>query len=215
MTRDVNVLIVWLLIVVIIAAVGATAVPIIYSFLNWKKHLIGRMFMVQAIAFAGAIDMTVLFHFWKPKDILIVFWVQALVFTGIAVSTIMLSWATFRIKYPRKTKRRLNLLFNEGVYEFLKKFVQIILPGVASLYFGLAQLWNLPNVEAVMGTITLLATFLGLCLGVSSKTYNETEAKYDGSLVIQPGDDGSTVRLQNVNVKSLEEKGHILLKVER
>jgi hypothetical protein len=212
MTRDVNVLVTWLLIVVFTAAIGATSVPIIYSFLPWRKHLIGRMFMLQAVVLAAAIDMTIVFYFLKPKDVLIIFWVQALVYTGIAVSTITLAWATFRTRYP--PKRRYQLLFNKGVYEFLKKLVQIGLPALATLYIGLAQLWHLPNVTAVVGTITLVTTFLGVCLGISTSTYNNTEMKYDGLVVIHPGDEGSTLQLTNVSTDALENKNEILLKVD-
>src|SRR5688572_19826973 len=100
MTRDIEVLRAWLLVMVVIAAVGATAVPVLYSFLPWKKHQIGPPFMLQAVSFAGALNITVLFAFWRPKDILIIFWVQALLFTAIAVSTSTLVLVTIRMRYP-------------------------------------------------------------------------------------------------------------------
>lgn len=86
MTRDIEVLKLWLLAVVVLAAVAATAVPVLYSFFNWHKHLIGRLFMLQAVSLAVALDMTVLFQFWNP-DILVIFWIDVSVFTAIAVST--------------------------------------------------------------------------------------------------------------------------------
>ena len=213
MTRDIEVLRAWLLIVVIIAAIGATAVPILYSFLPWRKHKIGPPFMLKAITMAAALDMTVLFAFWTPSDILVLFWIEAVVFTGIAISTTTLVWVTIRLRYP--TKRTFKLLFNKGVYEFLKKLVQIILPALSVLYFTVAQMWDLPNPAAVMGTIGALATFLGVCLGISTKEYDRTDAKYDGAVAIESGEDSSTMRLTNVDPAALASKNEILLKVNR
>ena len=194
MTRDVEVLRAWLLVVVVIAAIGATAVPIIYSFLPWRKHRIGAAFMVQAISFAVALDMSVLFAFWTPEDILILFWVEAMMFTAIAASTTTLAWITIRLRYPKR--RTFKLLFNKGVYEFLKKLVQIIMPAFASLYFGIAQIWGLPNAENVVGTTALVATFLGVCLGLSTHEYNRTETKYDGEVSIRSDEETNTSTLQ-------------------
>jgi hypothetical protein len=215
MTRDIEVLRAWLLIVVVIAAIGATAVPIIYSLLPWRKHRIGAAFMVQAISFAVALDMTVLFAFWTPEDILVLFWVEAMMFTAIAASTTTLAWITIRLRYP--SRRTFKLLFNKGVYEFLKKLVQIILPAFASLYFGLAQIWGLPHAENVVGTTALVATFLGICLGLSTREYNNTELKFDGDVLIESNEEGtgSTLRLNNVSRDALESKNEILLKVNR
>jgi hypothetical protein len=213
MTRDLEVLRAWLLAVVVIAAIGATAVPILYSFLPWRKSRIGSAFMLKAISFAAAMDMTVLFAFWQPEDILVMFWVEALVFTAIAISTTRLVWVTFRLRYPEK--RRGKLLFNAGVYDFLKKLVTIILPALSVLYYTIAQFWGLPNPEAVMGTIGALTTFLGVCIGISTKTYNTTELKYDGNVVLEPGDEGSKLRLQNISQKALETKDEILLRIDR
>jgi len=213
MTRDIEVLRAWLLVMVVIAAVGATAVPVLYSFLPWKKHQIGPPFMLQAVSFAGALNITVLFAFWRPKDILIIFWVQALLFTAIAVSTSTLVLVTIRMRYPKR--KRPLMLFNANVYAFLKRFVQVTLPATGLLYFTLAQFWNLPSVEAVMGTLTAVATFLGVCLGISTKEYGRTELKYDGDVVIESNDEGSTLRLNNVSQKALETKDEILLRINR
>lgn len=212
MTRDINVLRAWLLMMAVIAAAGASAVPVVYSFLPWRRHLIGRAFMLQAVVLAVALDSSVLFAFWMPKEILVLFWFQASIFTGIAMSTSMLTLVTLRMIYPKK--RSFRMLFNSGVYEFLKKLVQIVLPGLSALYFGLAQIWGLPHAVNVVGSIALLTTFLGLCIGISTKTYNNTELKYDGVAVIQPGQDGSTLHLKNISTEALETKGEILLKVD-
>lgn len=58
-------------------------------------------------------------------------------------------------------------------YDLLKWLSLIVLPAVGTLYFGLSGIWDLPYGEQVVGTIVVLVTFLGVLLGVSSKTYAE------------------------------------------
>ena len=60
-------------------------------------------------------------------------------------------------------------------YDVLKFIAQILLPALATLYFGLAQLWNLPYAEAVIGTISIVDAFLGTILGISTYNYNKLE----------------------------------------
>lgn len=59
-------------------------------------------------------------------------------------------------------------------YDFWKWVAQIVLPAVATLYFGLATIWGLPHGEQVVGTITAIDTFLGVILGISSNQYNKS-----------------------------------------
>ena len=59
------------------------------------------------------------------------------------------------------------------VYDVLKWIALILLPAVGTLYFGLAQIWNLPYAEQIVGTITIIDTFLGALLGISTSTYNK------------------------------------------
>ena len=64
-------------------------------------------------------------------------------------------------------------------YDRLKFIAQIVLPALATLYFGLAQIWNLPYAEQVVGTISIVDAFLGALLGISTYNYrkNEQEGK--------------------------------------
>ena len=61
---------------------------------------------------------------------------------------------------------------NNKTYDILKWIAQILLPGIGTLYFALAGIWNLPMAEQVVGTITAIDTFLGLLLGISTANYN-------------------------------------------
>ena len=59
------------------------------------------------------------------------------------------------------------------VYNFLKWIAMIVLPALATLYLGLSNVWGLPYGEEVSTTITLVNTFLGTVLMISTNQYNK------------------------------------------
>lgn len=66
-------------------------------------------------------------------------------------------------------------------YDILKAIAQYILPAIATLYFTLASIWNLPYVEQVLGTLTVIDGAIGALIGIASKTYSKSK---DGTLHI-------------------------------
>lgn len=102
MNGDIEVLRAWIRVVLIIAAICTTAVPIIYSFSPWRSRPFGRLFMMQAISFAVAMDLSALFSVWHPVNILILFWVDALILTLIAASTSAMAGMMWRMSHPSK-----------------------------------------------------------------------------------------------------------------
>lgn len=58
-------------------------------------------------------------------------------------------------------------------YDIIKYAAQIVLPAAGTLYFALAGIWGFPYGEEIVGTITAVDTFLGVCLGISSASYKE------------------------------------------
>jgi len=63
------------------------------------------------------------------------------------------------------------------MYDVLKWIAQILLPALGTLYFALAGIWGFPYGEQIVGTITAIDTFLGICLGISTIQYNKKEAE--------------------------------------
>ena len=59
------------------------------------------------------------------------------------------------------------------LYDVLKWIAMVMLPALATLYFALAGIWGFPYGEQIVGTITAVDTFLGVCLGISSAQYNK------------------------------------------
>lgn len=58
------------------------------------------------------------------------------------------------------------------IYDILKQIALIWLPAIATLYFALAGIWNLPYPDQIVGTLTAIDTFLGAVLGISSANYH-------------------------------------------
>ena len=56
-------------------------------------------------------------------------------------------------------------------YDILKWIAMVLLPALGTLYFGLAQIWGFPYGEQIVGTITVVDTFLGVILGISNAQY--------------------------------------------
>jgi hypothetical protein len=104
---------------------------------------------------------------------------------------------------------------SDAQYDRLKFLTQIVLPALGALYFGLAAIWGLPEAEKVVGTIVCLDTFLGVVLGLSSKQYNQSDAKYDGTLEVVAHD---TSLIHQLEIKTPPEeigsKDSILIKVQ-
>ena len=62
-------------------------------------------------------------------------------------------------------------------FDALKWIAQVVLPATASAYFGLAGIWGLPYADQIVGTITIIDTFLGILLGISTAQYNKNISK--------------------------------------
>ena len=66
-------------------------------------------------------------------------------------------------------------MLSNKTYDVLKWVAQIVLPALGALYFGLSRIWGLPFGEEIVGTITVIDTFLGALLGISTAQYNKEE----------------------------------------
>lgn len=75
---------------------------------------------------------------------------------------------------------------NDSQYDFAKRLVQVIIPAISAAYFALGNIWGLPAVENVVGTLAVIATFLGTLLGLSSKAYTPS-ADGDAIVIADPG----------------------------
>lgn len=92
----------------------------------------------------------------------------------------------------------------DKVYDRLKWIAQIVLPALATLYLAL----GLPHGKEVSGAMIAIDAFLGTILGLSSKAYNDSDAKYDGSV------EKKTLDVDLEKQVDLDKSVDVLLKVE-
>lgn len=106
-------------------------------------------------------------------------------------------------------------LLPNSVYDRLRVLVEVVLPAAATLYFTLAQIWEFPNAEKVVGSITAVILFLGVLIKLSDKSYNNSDAKYDGELNVLE-DSGKTVFSLDLfgDPEELTNKNDILFRVK-
>ena len=69
--------------------------------------------------------------------------------------------------------RRVNVKLPNKVYDVLKWIVIIVLPAIGAAYTGLSQIWTLPYSSQIPATITVICTFLGAVLCISTAEYNK------------------------------------------
>lgn len=62
---------------------------------------------------------------------------------------------------------------NNRTYDTLKYIAQIVIPAIGVLWFTIAQIWNIPYGQEILGTITAVDCFLGAILGISTMAYNK------------------------------------------
>lgn len=108
------------------------------------------------------------------------------------------------------------MILNDKFYRVLKFIAQILLPALGALYFGLAEIWGLPKATEVVGTVTVVDTFLGIVLGLSSVAYNRSDAKYDGQIIVQDTSNGPVYAIQfdtRSDAESAKHKKELLLKI--
>ena len=80
-------------------------------------------------------------------------------------------------------------MLNSKVYDFLKYLTIIVLPAIGALYTGLAQIWSLPYSAQIPATITVICTFLGAILCISSAQYNKNQGSLHRPYTLEEVDD--------------------------
>jgi Putative phage holin Dp-1 len=110
-----------------------------------------------------------------------------------------------------------TFILSNDAYVSLKRMVQLVLPGLSSLYFGLDQIWDFPAETEVLAVLAIFAFCIGIVLTVSSWQFNNVPAVYDGEMVVIA--DGGGVRTFSLEVvgdpDDLAYKESIKFKVRR
>lgn len=113
------------------------------------------------------------------------------------------------------------------LYDFMKWICLIFIPACGTTYMGLSQFWDLPEVARVVGTLTVIETFLGLILGISNASYKRTtpipqddipeDMGWDGEIVIdqQEGAQGVYLMVDKSFPSRIPNKDKVTFKVVR
>lgn len=110
MTHDLETLMHWLKGFLIVAAICTTLFPLVWAFSPWWSTAVGRLVMLQSVAFALAIDATLYFQVVEidMDHILTIFWVQAVIFGLIALASVSLTYTVIRMNYFSRKEERTN-----------------------------------------------------------------------------------------------------------
>lgn len=110
-----------------------------------------------------------------------------------------------------------SLVLSQPTYELFKKGALVVLPAIGTLYFVLSQIWGLPDADKVVGTIGALTLFLGGSTAVSSSRYNNSDAKYDGSIDVSEENDIKKflLNLHDGDVQNLDKKKDVTFKINK
>lgn len=108
------------------------------------------------------------------------------------------------------------MTLTDKAYNAAKFVALVLLPALGTLYFALAAIWHgLPAAEPVVGTITAVDAFLGVALHLSTASYNTSDAKYAGILHVEPGEDGSQLRLKSLDSNAVLTQDEVTFKVNK
>jgi hypothetical protein len=103
----------------------------------------------------------------------------------------------------------------DKAYNVLKFVALVLLPALGALYAAISGLWGLPSPEAVVGTVTAVDAFLGVVLHLSTASYNTSDSKYAGVLHVEPGEDGSQLRLKSLDSNAVLTQDEVTFKVNK
>lgn len=106
-------------------------------------------------------------------------------------------------------------LLGDSAYMKLKHSTTVVLPALGALYFALAQIWHLPKAEEVVGSLAALNTFLGVILGVSTRSYNRSDVKYAGIIEVEETPDAKQLNfILNEAARPLEKQPEVTFRVD-
>jgi hypothetical protein len=99
-------------------------------------------------------------------------------------------------------------------YDGLKWISQIILPALGSIYYALAQIWDLGEALHVVGTIMIMDLVVGVILSLSQRAYAKQIGQ--GDLLVSDDEDGPGMRLElDQTPEELATKQEVRFKVKR
>ena len=110
-------------------------------------------------------------------------------------------------------------MISNKAYNILKYIALIALPAIGTFWTIVGALWGAPHTDEVVKTIVALGTLLGALLILSTSQYNQSDARFDGTVDVVETPEGQDNEIQAVNAtkttNELTDKGEVLLKVRK
>lgn len=116
----------------------------------------------------------------------------------------------------KATESKGNLALPSGLYDWLKQLAVIGLPAAITFYVTVGGIWGWANIQEVAGTLGAANVFLGVLLGISSKSYNNSDKSKDGAINVDPSNEDNPISgldLSNISSAEIASKGTVTLKV--
>jgi hypothetical protein len=99
---------------------------------------------------------------------------------------------------------------NKQTYNDIKWTVQLSIPALASLYFVVDVIWDLPYALRVVGILSVINLILGLVL----RYYAKRNLEYDGEMIVSRRQNGSSFVLElDGDPYDLQNKDSVTFKV--
>ena len=102
-------------------------------------------------------------------------------------------------------------LLTDKTYDLFGNIVRLFIPALGVFYATIAEIWNIPNPERVVGTLAALGLLLGVILQISKSQYKKTEADKDGVIDVFPTNEGAELGRMSLNLSADDISGKQLL----
>lgn len=79
-------------------------------------------------------------------------------------------------------------LLSSKQYNILKWVVIIVLPAITTVYGTFSNIWGWPYGDQIVASFSAITLFLGIIIGVSTRSYNMSSAGPSGTLVVDRTD---------------------------
>lgn len=99
-------------------------------------------------------------------------------------------------------------MLSDKIYDRLK-LAQLIIPAIATLWYAISSVWQLPYVEPILATMSAVSAFIATLLKISSYGYEG-----DGEMIIDASSpDKDIYRMVVDSVDALKDKKTVTFKV--
>ena len=88
-------------------------------------------------------------------------------------------------------------------YDYLKWIAQVFIPAAATLYFAIAEIWQLPYKAEIIGTASAVDAFLGALLQISS---NNWYANYLTTALSKQPEESAVSSIEDLPIEEEEKK---------